>query len=113
MQLLERPSRGDEATCEEVEQLGVAGPLAHCPEVAGGGDEASAEVTLPDAVDQDPGGEGIVGAGDRASQLESATPLAKWRRASLRREDREELPGRLGPEGCGVAAEVDPHIGHR
>src|SRR3954468_16937716 len=104
MQLLERPSRGDEATREEVEQLGVARPLSHAAEVAGGADQASAEVALPDPVNQDPGGQRIVRACERAGELESAPPHPEWRRASLRREDSEELPGRLGPEGGGVAA---------
>ena len=42
---------------EEVEQLGVAGFVAAEAEVAGGGDEALAEMMMPDAIDDDARGQ--------------------------------------------------------
>ena len=50
---------GDEALGEVIEEFGVSGEVAEFAEVVGGGDEAAAEDVMPEAVDDDAGGEGI------------------------------------------------------
>ena len=62
--LFRRPARADEFAREPVEQFGMRRLHAVSPEVARRLDEASAEVTLPDAVHHHAGGERILRAGD-------------------------------------------------
>src|SRR5262245_63604662 len=60
-----------------VEELQVRGWVASQAEVAGSGDQPLAEVPVPDAVDDDPGGERVLRVDDRLGQLEPAAPLPK------------------------------------
>ena len=46
----------------------MTGPVSHAPEVAAGADQPLAQVLLPDPVDQDPGGEGVLGTRNPAGQ---------------------------------------------
>jgi hypothetical protein len=46
--------------------------------VARGANDAGAEIVHPDPVDEDPGGQRIVAAGDGLGQLEAAAAVAEW-----------------------------------
>ena len=91
VQAFDPPAAFDEIGGEPVEQFGVAGGFAVGAEVAGGADEASAEMVLPDAVDQDAGRERVVFVADPVGQGEAAGGL---RRRLERGEDRR------GDWGC-------------
>ncbi len=56
---------------ELVEEFGMGDGAAHDAEVAGGGAEAAAEVVLPEAVGDDAGGEGVVGADEPGGEFGS------------------------------------------
>jgi hypothetical protein len=79
VQGFEAPVVADEFLSEEVEEFGVGRAFALETEIAGGIDEAAAEVMVPEAVDDD-AGEEVAGAvfgighpvGERASPLGSA-----------------------------------------
>jgi hypothetical protein len=79
MERFEAPVVADEFLGEEVEEFGVGRAFSLETEIAGGIDEATAEVMVPDAVDDDPGEE-VAGTvfgishpvGERASPLGSA-----------------------------------------
>ena len=78
MQGLETPAGVDEAQGQPVEQLGMAGGFGTQAEVAGRLDEAGAEVVLPDAVDQDAGGEWVLWRCDGPGQFEATVaPLER------------------------------------
>ncbi len=62
--MTEGPLVGDEVAGEPVEQFRVGGRAAAVAEVAGGGDEAGVEAELPETVDDDAGGEGVIRGGD-------------------------------------------------
>ena len=49
----------DEGGCQVIEQRLIGGAFAHNAEIAAAGDDTSTEVSLPDAVYDDPGGEGV------------------------------------------------------
>ena len=66
MELLEAPALGDELAGEPVEEIGMGGACAVASEVVGRVRDAGPEVVLPDAVDDDAGGEGVGGAGQPA-----------------------------------------------
>ena len=68
MQRLDVPAARDEFRRQPVEQLGMAGCLAHAAEVARRAGQAPPEMVLPDPVDDDAGREGIVGPAQPASQ---------------------------------------------
>ena len=77
----------------------MGGRIAAQAEVAGRGDQSSAEMPLPDAVDQHPRGQRIPRVGDRSRQLEPAAPLLERRSRSARRAaagTAAESPGRAG-----------------
>ena len=61
------PVRFHEGDREPVKELGVGGLVAHQTEIRLGGDEAVAEVALPEAVDGDAGGEGVTLVGEPSS----------------------------------------------
>ena len=92
----------DEPFGQEVEQLGVGGGLAPGSEVAGGGHQSGAEVLVPDPIDQHPGGQRVVRAGDGLGEFEPAAPLGEGLGLAAGREHPEEpagdlaLPGRPG-----------------
>jgi hypothetical protein len=56
---LDPPAALHELHCQPVEQLGVRRRVAHLPEVLERRDDAAAEVLLPDAIDDDAGGERV------------------------------------------------------
>ena len=72
VECLDGPAVVDEPGGQVIQQLGVGGLFPGGAEVVRRGDEAGAEVVLPDAVDEDAGGEGIAGTGDGAGQTEAA-----------------------------------------
>ena len=55
-----------------IEQFWMRRPISHRAEVVGRGDQALAEMMLPDAIDDYPRGERILRAGDRLSEFEPA-----------------------------------------
>src|SRR5207245_800761 len=61
MQRLEAPAAADELVSQPVEQFGMAGGITEPAQVAGRGDEAAAKMLLPDAVDDHPRREGMIG----------------------------------------------------
>ena len=83
-----------------VEQLGMAGRVAAQSEVAGRGDQPLAEVPQPGPVDQDPGGQRILGVGDRLGHFEPAAPFLKRPAIGAGEQRRNRrgtaLPGRPG-----------------
>ncbi len=68
MERLELPAVGDQLGGQPVEQFGVGRLVPLGPEVARRPDDPPAEVVLPDPVGHDPGGQGVVGAGDPVGQ---------------------------------------------
>ncbi len=73
MQRLEPPTRSHQLGGQPVEQLGMAGCLAHDAKIVRGRDEPFAEVELPDPVDDHPRHQGVFGPGQPAGQPEPAT----------------------------------------
>jgi len=69
----EGPLVGDEIAGEPVEQFRVGGWAAAVAEVARGGDEACVEAELPEPVDDDAGGEGVIRGGDPCGEGGAAT----------------------------------------
>ena len=69
MDRLDAPSLIDEEPSQPVQQFGVGRLLAHLAEVVWIGRQAPAEVVLPDAVDHDPGSEGIARVHDPLRQF--------------------------------------------
>ena len=67
----------------------MAGPFAGSAKIAGRGDNPSAEMVHPDAVDHNTGGERIVLAGNRLGKLQTAAPLGEGGRTVLAK-DREK-----------------------
>ena len=57
----------------------MGGRVALLAEVAGRADNALAEVLLPDAIDDDAGGEWILGIDDGFGQVEAPLPCVKRR----------------------------------
>ena len=102
-------------------------------EVAGGLDQARAEVVLPDAIDQDAGGEGVAGRGDGSGQFEPPVALSEgsavgsgehldetaWdlgprlRRAAAAEHHGLRLRGPLGEHEGRLRAEGDEAAVHR
>ena len=78
VEFFDGPTVFNEAAREVVEEFGVAGWGGHVAEVVGGGDEAGAEVLLPDAVDEDARGHGVFGVGDSEGEREAATALVPF-----------------------------------
>ena len=76
MHLLDAPPLGDEAVRQPIEQLRVARRLALDAEVLRGLHQAGAEGELPEAVDGDAGGEGVVRADEPAREGEAVSGLA-------------------------------------
>lgn len=68
MEAFETPAVVHEVGGEPVEEFGVGGRVAETAEVAGGGGEALTEVLLPNAVDEDAGGQGVLAGGDPAGE---------------------------------------------
>ena len=62
-----------------IEQLGVRRQFADVAEIIDGADQARAEQVVPDAIDHDPRGQRIVGAGDRLGQLQPAAARGRER----------------------------------
>ena len=106
MDRLEPPPLADQLGGEIIEQFGVAGTLALGPEVAGGGDQPSAEVVLPEAVDDHPGQEVARAGVDVGQPVGQARPAVGLLRGGRGRgppsglvglaQDLEEAGGRFG-----------------
>src|SRR5687767_15059392 len=77
--------------------------LAARAEVARRAHEAVAEVILPDAIDHDARGEGVVLAGDRFRELEASAAACEWLAVGAR-DDRGELPRDFLARAGGIAA---------
>src|SRR5262249_4955330 len=76
MKVLETPAALDQFDGQPIEQLRMRGGIAHCAEVAGRGDDAGAEMMLPQAIDEDTGCQRIVLARQPTSQ--SRTPSRRF-----------------------------------
>ena len=72
MHVLEAITALDELDRQPIEEFGMRRPAAVEAEVVGSIDEANAEVIMPEAIDQDPAEEGIVGRVNRLGQLQAA-----------------------------------------
>jgi hypothetical protein len=107
---LHRPAMLDEARREVVEQGGVGRGLARGPEVVGSLDETDAEEMLPDAVGHDPRGEGMLGAGDPAGELEPAALLGIGTRRRGIAQNLGKTPRRHFAEEGVLAADVDGDV---
>ena len=80
MQRLEPPAGGHKLGGQPVEQLGMAGRVAHDAEIVRRGDEPLAKMELPDPVDDHARRQRVLGAGQPASQPEPAAGRT-WRSA--------------------------------
>ena len=101
MQRLGAPARADQFGGQVFEQLGMRGRRAAQPEVLGRGDEADAEVPLPDPVGLHAGHQRRrpgAGLGEPSRQGE---PAARRRGAALGRLD-GQLMARVGQHGQGA-----------
>src|SRR6266480_139798 len=86
MQLLDAAAVSQEIAGEPVEQFRVRRAITVEAEVVRRTDKASAEMIVPDAVDQDASRERIVRAGDPLGELEAALAFRRIRReAEIRR----------------------------
>lgn len=103
MEGFEAPTGVDELAGQPVEELGVGWWFGAGAEVGGGGDEGLAEVMHPDAIDEDAGGEGVVGGGDGVGQFASAAALGERLGIALI-EDAEEAAGGGTAGARGIAA---------
>ena len=74
--VLDRAVVAVEIRSEEVEEFRVRGFAAKAAEIVGGGDDAAAEDMVPEAVDDNAGGERVVGAGDAVGKFEAAAVLS-------------------------------------
>ena len=110
VQGLDRPAVGDEPAGQPVEQLGVRRGLAPRAEVAGRGDDAPAEVVLPDAIDQHPGRQRVrLRVGQPGGELPPPAPR-RHGRPVLAPQDGQEPPRDLGPQVLGVAPALEAGV---
>ena len=77
VEFFDGPTVLHEAGGQVIEQFGMARRVGLVAEIVRGGDKALAEMMHPDAVDQDAGGEGVVGVDDGLGQLEAAAAMRK------------------------------------
>ena len=111
VELFDGPAVLHEAGGKVVDQRGVAGRGGLVAEVVGRGDKAFAEVLLPDAVDEDAGGEGVGGAGDVAGEFEAAAALSIGGAVDrVGREDFKEAAGDDVGFVLGFAADEDGEV---
>src|SRR6185295_13001212 len=112
VQFLERPvGVVDEPIGEPVQEFRVSGCGTHEAEVAGGADEADAEVLLPDAVDDDARGQWVIRAGEPLGEAETATGGLRAGRGKnrlmFRGDDRDSGSDFLGgPTGISTGKDV-------
>ena len=107
VQLLDRHPALDEARRQVLEQLGVRGPLAHHPEVAGGVDDARAHVPAPDSVHNDARGDRVPGDGLRELQP-AASPGVRL--GALLVEDGQKAARHRLAQVRGAAADVQGDV---
>ena len=107
MHLLEAPAVVHEPGGEVVEQRLVGRLLPLKPEVARAADERRAEVPGPDAVDDHPGREWILPAGECLRELQPATCVLRERLRRNLLEHGDELPRGLRALEGRIAADVD------
>ena len=108
VEFLQAPAAGDEAGGELIEQFGMGGPVAHTTEIRGRADDAFAEMMLPDAVDDDAGGERVID--DRVRQLGAAGALFIGFRLALAKGLEEAARGKFAGS-FGIAAKSDLYVG--
>src|SRR5688572_29287610 len=82
MQLFRRPAFADEFAGEPIKQFGMARTRAGEAKIVWRGDQAHAEVMLPNAIHIDAGGQRIFFGGDPLRERESTSP-GFWVFASL------------------------------
>src|ERR1044071_4308096 len=80
------------------------------PEVAGCADQSGAEMTEPDAIYQDPRGEGIVGTGDGPGEFEPAAAVGREWLAPRGGGHREEMARRFRARVIRIAADEDVRV---
>ena len=103
---LDAPPLADEFGREPVEQLRMGWGHARTAEVVRGGDDPVAEVLLPDPVDEDPRGQGMIGPGEPAREGEPP-PRAGSSRPGWGNRQRGCAPGEdLGDVGEHLAPAV-------
>ena len=103
---LDRPAARDEPLRQPVEQLGMARRLAADPEIGRRGDDAPAEVVLPDPVDHHAGRERIERAASSSGPARAARCVVRERRAggSPSRNAKRGTPrGTTSPGLAGIA----------
>ena len=81
-------------------------------EVVGRGDEAAAEVMLPDPIDHHPRREGVIGARQPLGKLEPAAPRDSSRERCLPEHGDESSRHRVA-EVVGLATPLDPRVSRR
>ena len=107
---LDRPATADEVGGEPVEQFRMRRGAAADAEVVGRGDEAAAEVMLPDPVDHHPRREWMARTGEPLGELEPAAPRGGGRERGVA-EHRDKSPRHLLARLIGLAATLDAGIG--
>ncbi len=102
---LRLPALPHQLLCQPVEKLGVAGKVAQPPEVTGCADKPSAEMVLPDPIDDHSRRKRVISPAQPAGQCQPATGRPRARLDprtgffEYRREARlDRLPGRVHPE---------------
>ena len=102
----------DKAEGEVVEEFGVAGEFAGLAKIVGGADEALAEKVFPKAVDDDTGGEWVLGIGDPAGEFEAAGVVRRdvGGGAGLH-DDGDETAGDFGSLVADLAPDMDVAVG--
>ena len=111
MHRLERPAPGDQLAGQPVEQLGMAGFLAHGAEVVGRLDDPFAEMVLPDPVDQHARQERVGrGIDHPPGQLEPAAAAGSPADESEPAQDLQEPPRDDLAEVFVTAPDVDPLV---
>ena len=114
---LHRPAAADEVGGEPVEQFRMRRPPAADAEIVRRGDEAAAEVMLPDPVDHHSRREGMIGARQPLGQFEPAA-AGERRRGGPPEHGDESARHRVARSLqivriIGLAAPLDPGVGRR
>ena len=107
VQLLDRHAVLDEVGGQVFQQVGIGGAFAGHAEVAGRIDQAGAEVVLPDAVDDDPHGDGLLQ--DVVGQFQASAAFGEELGLALG-ENAEEVARNFRPQVFGIAAERERQV---
>ncbi|MFM1944029.1 MAG: hypothetical protein RI897_3011 [Verrucomicrobiota bacterium] len=103
LDVFDGPSVLDEFGGEPVEEFRVSGRDAVGAEVTGGGGDAGAEGVVPEAVDEDAGGEWVLGVGDPVGELGAALLFGGVHGEAECAEDGERVGGDGFTWGEGVS----------